>query len=243
LCFNFFKKSSKIYNTSRAIIAVQILIEKFDNLFFKRIINNANKILRKYDDCYLKQSVIFLGKVNIFVFLEKDNEIIIRSYYSECEDTILIELFSSFINISQLYDIVNARVSKFNAEQISGIFRRHEFPVCKKRAIELFCTFVNFINANHIYHKLIDQIVDILTELEIDEILSSPWDRDVDLIGSYANNYFLDRLISRGIYTRESLIEKLNKLNIFELYSRYSLFILQPELELPPAKVIFKKIT
>ncbi|HDX9010339.1 hypothetical protein [Aeromonas dhakensis] len=186
LMFGFVSDNNLLYRSHNVMPALNAVLELHRAPVEARLTEQINKIFRDVPDKDLICAIYMTTQLDpMWHALSDASKSKISTYISNAKTEESLPLFRFLIKLREYEPAIKQQISMLDEKHLSDGINLYELaPYSIDRAIEIYGSSRNWMQANSIYESIINPIQSILTKENINQILSLPQQKGADLIGS-----------------------------------------------------------
>lgn len=201
LTFGFFEGGTELKGRPQTAVALKALLEMHPGQAEHRIRRAINIICRRLPDEDLNSIVDLHGYLPAtWGFLEVDNRQKLNEFVRQLPDKQASLVLPVALQIDGLKTSSGTRLSTLASREVGEILKQNQNAIVVARAVDLYCSSTSWDQANSIYERAIEPILDKLEQDQMRRILAAPQVEKADLNGAHSFSGF-----TRHIYETERL--------------------------------------
>ena len=212
LVFGLFEGAPALKGQQRTISALQATFELYPSLAEGRLRHTLNNLGRRLADSELYYFFGLLYHMPItWDFLATDNKTRIEQLLLQTSADTAHRILPTTLAIPDLEDACRKKIGELNGEQLGHLIEVKKHPIAVARAVDLYCSAKSFDQANGRYNRVIEPILNELSQDQIRRILVAAHSEGADLIGAHSFNGFVRHVYKYERIPGDELIKTLRE--------------------------------
>jgi hypothetical protein len=212
LVFGYFEGAAPLKGQRRTAMAVRAIFELYPGLAEIRLRHTLNNLGRRLpdNDLYLFFGLL-LHLPLTWDFLEQDNKTRIEQLLLQTSTATVPRILPTSFSIPDLEAASRERTNALESEELGRLLQATKHPIAIARAVDLYCSSRSFDQANARYSRVIEPVLDQLTEEQIRRILIAARTEGADLHGAHSFNNFAKYIYEHQKIPRPEIIATLRE--------------------------------